>query len=114
MNAVSERAVEVRIREEAAGTVGACTSEIVGGERDFPVTVIREGLALSGRYYARQAVEDVARLVNGARAFANHPTPSEDRERPVRAIGDVVGVYRDVRVEEVEDPSPVVPAASPS
>lgn len=57
------------------------------------MVLIPEGLAKSGRYFTRRAVEDVARLAAGARAFADHPTPTEDRERPVRSIRDVVGWY---------------------
>jgi hypothetical protein len=91
---------ELRIREDGAGRVEGGMSEAGSRDRDFPVVLIREGQALSGRFYTRAAVEDVARQASGARAFANHSTPSEDRERSVRSVNDIVGVYRDARVEE--------------
>src|SRR5947209_2525022 len=88
----------MRIQEAGIGfSAGA-----EGGSRDFRVVLIREGLAKSGRYYTRQAVEQVAAAANGLRAFANRPTPSEDRERPVRSVRDVVGVYRDAATREHE------------
>lgn len=87
----------VAIRE--AGAVAAARE---GDGREFRVVLVREGLAKSGRYFTRRAVEDVARQANGARAFADHPTPSEDRERPVRSVRDVVGVYAGCAVEEAD------------
>ena len=66
-----------RIRE-AGEVCGGHAEEGDGG--GLHVVLIREGLAKSGRYFTRRAVEDVARLAEGARAFADHPTPSEDRE----------------------------------
>ena len=91
-----------RIRE-AGEVCGALSGEGEGGA--LHVVLIREGLAKSGRYFTRRAVEDVARLAEGARAFADHPTPSEDRERPARSIRDVVGFYRNAQTAEAEDDS---------
>jgi hypothetical protein len=86
----------IGIREAGVGLAGP----VGDGGRDFRVVLIREGLAKSGRFFTRRAVEDVARLAEGSRAFADHPTASEDRERPVRSIRDVVGWYSGVAVEE--------------
>ena len=48
---------------------------------------------------------DVARLAHRARAFADHATATEDRERPARSIRDVVGFYEraGTAIEEFED-----------
>ena len=43
------------------------------------VVIVREGPALSGRTYTRQAVTDVAQQVEGLRCFADHPTALGDR-----------------------------------
>src|SRR5687768_3466987 len=85
------------LREAAPGLI-ACvdtdtTPEATG--RDFRVILIREGLAKSGRYFTRRVVEQIAAAAEGLRAFADHPTPSEDRERPARSVRDVVGFYKD-------------------
>jgi hypothetical protein len=103
--------VQVRIREAGVGLVGVAEAERggqggQGSGRDFRVVLIKEGKAKTGRYFTRQAVEDVARLAEGARAFADHVTPEEYAQRPVRSVRDVVGWYSDVMAEEVEDPHP--------
>jgi hypothetical protein len=67
------------------------------------VVLLREGLAKSGRYFSRRAVEDVARLANGARAFVDHVTPTEERERPVRSVRDLLGYYRAPQLVVGED-----------
>jgi hypothetical protein len=57
----------VRIREAGIGFSAAGE----GSGRDFRVVLIREGLAKSGRYYTRQAVERVAAAApHAARAAA--------------------------------------------
>jgi len=93
----------VEIRESALGLVElreADASERSG--RELRVVLIREGMAKSGRYYTRAFVEQVASAADGLRAFADHATPAEDRERPARGVRDVVGFYRDgaARVDE--------------
>src|SRR5688572_19617383 len=90
---------------EAGWLVGAPSEEGVGAGdpgREFRVVLIKEGLAKSGRYFTRGFVEQVSAAAEGLRAFADHPTPTEDRERPVRSVRDVVGFYRDgaVSIEE--------------
>jgi hypothetical protein len=64
-----------------------------GSPRSFHVILVREGPSKSANFFARRAVEDVAHLAAGARAFADHPTPTELRERPARSVRDVVGFY---------------------
>lgn len=84
------------IREAAIGLVGCGAGDQAdGASRDFRVVLIREGLAKSGVFYTRRVVEEIAAAAEGLRAFADHPTPSEDRERPVRSVRDVVGFYKE-------------------
>ena len=106
--AVAERGSEaaslrtVPVRESGVLTAANEASE---ARRDFDVVLIREGLSKSGRYYSRRVVEQIAAAADGQRAFADHPTATEDRERPVRSIRDVVGFYRAGRTSEVADPA---------
>ncbi len=95
-------AAPIAIREAGVGLTEALAGAEGAPPRDFRVVLVREGLAKSGRYYTRRAVEDVAAAASGLRAFANHPTPEEDRQRPVRSVRDLVGVYRDAGVQEAE------------
>ena len=95
----------VALRETAAlEPVQEGEGEATGtGGREFRVILIREGLALSRRYFSRRVVEEIARAADGLRAFADHPTPTEDRERPVRSVKDMVGFYKDARTVEGKD-----------
>lgn len=93
---VSEVKAEYAIRIQEAGSLAS------GAGRDFRVALIREGLARSGRYFTRRAVEQVAAAADGLRAFANHPTADEDRSRPVRSVRDLVGFYTSLATTEGE------------
>jgi len=65
--------------------------------RAVEVVCIRAGLSKNGNYYAPAVVRAMAPLFEGARAFADHPAPGE---RPERSIRDIVGYYRDPRVDD--------------
>lgn len=64
---------------------------------EVEVVCIRPGLSRNGNYYAPEVVRGMAPLFEGARAFADHPGPNE---RPERSVRDLVGYYRDPRVDE--------------
>ncbi len=64
--------------------------------REVEVVCIRPGLSKNGNYYAPEVVRAMAPLFEGARAFADHPGPGE---RPERSIRDIVGYYREPRVD---------------
>jgi hypothetical protein len=80
----------------------------VPGGRRVRVTLIREGLASSGRYYTAAALDDIYRQVEGLRAFADHPSKVEDYSRPARSVRDIVGYYTDP--ERVPSPNGAVKA----
>jgi len=65
--------------------------------RAVEVVCIRAGLSKNGNYYAPAVVRAMAPLFEGARAFADHPAPGE---RPERSIRDIVGYYKDPRVDD--------------
>ncbi len=68
-----------------------------GERRAVDVVCIRAGLSKNGNYYAPAVVRAMAPLFEGARAFADHPAPGE---RPERSIRDIVGYYREPRVDD--------------
>jgi len=65
--------------------------------RAVEVVCIRAGLSKNGNYYTPAVVRAMAPLFEGARAFADHPAPGE---RPERSIRDIVGYYKDPRVDD--------------
>ncbi len=70
----------------------------------YRVVILREGPALSGRHYTRDAVQDVARRAAGLRCFADHPTAVGDRLQPARTVRDLVGYFADPALREVPGP----------
>ncbi len=67
--------------------------------RDVAVTVLRQGMSRNGRYFTPQALQDVAAQLDGLKAFADHSAPTDTGVQQPRSVRDVVGFYRDPRVE---------------
>ena len=65
--------------------------------REVEVVCIKPGLSKNGNLYAPEVVRAMAPLFEGARAFADHPAPDE---RPERSIRDIVGYYKNPRIDE--------------
>jgi hypothetical protein len=80
-----------------AGGAGGAGRERVVGMREVEVVALRSGVSKNGYGYGPEVVRSLAPLLEGARAFADHPGP---HERPERSVRDLVGYYRDARVEE--------------
>ena len=65
----------------------------------LPVRIIQPGFnAGKGRFYSEAAVKDAARVFNETKMYANHPTPSEEKERPERDIRDWVATLKNTRM----------------
>jgi hypothetical protein len=67
------------------------------GGREVEVVVLRSGVSKNGYGYRPEVVRGLAPLLEGARAFADHPGPND---RPERSVRDLVGYYWNARVEE--------------
>lgn len=67
--------------------------------RDVAVTILRQGMSRNGRYFTPQALQDVAAQLDGLKAFADHPAPTADSVHKPRSVRDVVGFYREPRLE---------------
>lgn len=63
------------------------------------VSLIRPGWSANGFYYSPEVLGAAAALYEGAKAYGDHPTESEMKERPERSIQHVVGWYEGVRQE---------------
>lgn len=53
--------------------------------------IVVEGLSLNNHRYTKAALESGIEVFKGAKMYADHPTASEERERPERSVRDLVG-----------------------
>ncbi len=65
----------------------------------FRVRLIREGLGNLGdaAYYPASTLRKFAPVMEGQPCYANHPSKSEEEERPERDVRDMVGHFRNVQ-----------------
>ncbi len=59
---------------------------------EIKVTIIKGGKSVNGYYYNQQALQEVARMIEGSRAYADHGRTAADEQ--VRSIRDLVGFYK--------------------
>src|SRR5581483_6859058 len=71
--------------------------------REVEVTVLQGGLSRNAYFYSDRLLESAAPLLDGARAFADHPAPVDRAERSIR---DIVGYYHSPRFEPASGQSP--------
>ena len=62
---------------------------------DVRVTVIQGGKSINGYYYDEQALQHIARMIDGARAYADHGRSEADQQ--TRSVRDMVGFYKDAQ-----------------
>jgi hypothetical protein len=74
--------------------------------RTARVTIITEGLGnLKDRnYYTPEAVRSAARVFEGKQCYLDHPSRSEESDRPERSVRDLCGYFHDCEVGSVRDP----------
>lgn len=72
------------------------------GPVKFKVALIQEGLGnlRDGFYYTRQALEGAIATFEGKKCFADHPSRSEEQDRPERSVRDIIGHFENVHIEE--------------
>lgn len=68
--------------------------------RTVEAVLIRPGWSANGRYYSREALTAAAAKFEGAKAYANHPTPRQLKEGEGRDVRDLTGQYTNVRIGE--------------
>ncbi len=72
------------------------------GVHSVPVTLIREGKSKNNFYYPRPWLDGFATLMEGKKAYLNHETRSEIKDRQSRSVDDIAGWYTDVKHESGE------------
>lgn len=99
-NAASAHAELAREDEEIAPLIQGGVTGSYG--RRFKVILIQEGLGNFGNafYYTRQALESAVPLFEGKKFMVDHPSESEERDRPERSVRDIAGYYERVHIEE--------------
>ncbi|HLX58760.1 MAG TPA: Mu-like prophage major head subunit gpT family protein [Ktedonobacteraceae bacterium] len=62
---------------------------------DVRVTIIKGGKSVNGYYYDEQALQQIAQMIDGARAYADHGRSEVDQQ--TRSVRDMVGFYKDAQ-----------------
>lgn len=75
-----------------------------GTAREAPVIIIKEGMGnLADRhFYSAELLQKIVSMFDGVKAYADHPSKTEESDRPERSIKDIVGYYHSPRVTMVE------------
>ena len=68
--------------------------------REVPVIIIQEGLGNSRdkNFYTQEAFTKSYKLFDGAQCYADHPTKTEESDRPERSTRDLIGYYKNPEV----------------
>ncbi len=75
------------------------------GPTRFKVALIQEGMGSlrDAFYYTRKALESGIVAFEGKKCFADHPSRSDEEDRPERSVRDIVGHFENAHLEERED-----------
>lgn len=75
------------------------------GVKNTRVVLIEEGMGNfgDGFYYTREALETGVEIFEGKKFYIDHPSRSEEEDRPERSTRDIGGHYEALAVEDDED-----------
>lgn len=94
----------LRGRRKVESMVSLAEAHTVDTEaRKVRCIVIREGMGNSRdkHYYGREAMQDLVQLINGSKAYINHQTEAQARERPENDLWSLAGYWCDGTLIEV-------------
>jgi hypothetical protein len=74
--------------------------------RSAKVLIITEGLGnlKDKNFYTSDAVRSAVKVFNGKRFFIDHPSRSEEEDRPERSVRDLAGYFYECQLGQVKDP----------
>lgn len=75
-------------------------AQVNRAKKTVEVTLIKPGWSLNGRYYSPELLGKCAGIFEGTKAFADHPSMSDDKDRPERSVLSITGYYTNVRQSE--------------
>lgn len=86
------------------GVDGSPQSQVVGFTK-FKVVLLQEGLGnfADANYYSKEALISAIPQFEGAKIYADHPSTSDEYNRPERTVRDILGHFESVHIEESED-----------
>lgn len=72
--------------------------------REIPVILITEGMgnSVDKHLYKGELLERRAGMFDGVKAYANHPSKTEETDRPERSVKEIVGYYHSPKVVVIE------------
>lgn len=72
------------------------------GATKYKVMLIREGLGnfKDAFYYTRDALQSAVAVFEGKKCYANHPTRTEEQDRPERDVREIIGHFENCALEE--------------
>lgn len=87
--------------------IKAIENDTIGqkGVGRFSVILLQEGLGNlnDAFYYTKEALESAVEIFEGKKIYADHPSKTEEQDRPERTVRDVLGHFENVKVVEQED-----------
>ncbi len=74
--------------------------------RTAKVLIITEGMGnlKDKNFYTEDAIRSAAKVFNGKRFFIDHPSRSEESDRPERSVRDLAGYFYETQLGQVKDP----------
>ena len=76
------------------------TEATVNGEtKTVEVTLIKPGWSANGKFYGADMLKRDMGIFEGVKAYADHPSKSEETNRPERSVKDITGYYTNVHQE---------------
>lgn len=72
--------------------------------REVPVLIIKEGMGnrADKHFYSAELFARTIEKFNGIKAYANHPSKTEETDRPERDVREIVGYYHSPRIITIE------------
>lgn len=96
-----------RIKTVAQFREGTTTKNPGVGPIRFKVALIQEGMGnlKDAFFYSKDAINSGIQAFEGRKCYADHPSMSEEQDRPERSVRDIIGHFESVQVEENDDGS---------
>ena len=72
-------------------------------KREIKVVIISEGKGnkRDKHYYTREAIKSAPRAFEGAQCYADHPSKTEEMDRPKRSVKEIIGYFTGCEIQEM-------------
>ncbi len=87
------------LREHLVDYTGLTEAKVVKGKAD--ITIIKPGFNIgNNRYYPESMLQRDHHVFEGVKMYADHPTPTEEKEKPERSVREWVATISNVTIDE--------------